>query len=324
VQRWNDVGDVPADHGPSVVTIGNFDGVHRGHRAVLARVVHEARERDARAVAVTFEPHPVHVLRPDTAPPLITGYGHRLDLLAASGVDAVLVLEFTRDLASWSPERFVEEVLVRALDVTAVVVGRDIRFGHRNSGDLSTMLALGERHGFRVVLLDDVHGDERPDRRWSSTWVRELLRQGDVAGAAEVLGRPHRVAGTVVHGDHRGRQLGYPTANLGPDAEGLVPADGIYAGWMLRPGLPEGSGDRVLPCAVSVGTNPTFDGTGRRVEGYVLDRDDLDLYGERVALELVERLRETVRFDGVEALVEQMARDVRDARVVLRRVVTEA
>lgn len=323
VQRWNDVTEVPPDHGPSVVTIGNFDGVHRGHRALLTVVVSQARHRRARAVAITFEPHPLHVLHPDRAPALLTGYRHRMELLAASGLDAVLVLPFTRELASWSPERFVDEVLVRVLDVCAVVVGRDIRFGHRNSGDLTTMQQLGARFGFDVVVLDDVHGTERPDRRWSSTWARELLEAGDVAGAAEVLGRPHRLVGTVVHGDHRGRQLGYPTANLGPDVEGLVPADGIYAGWMLRQDLPEGSVDRVLPAAVSIGTNPTFGGRQRRVEAYVLDRDDLDLYGEVVALEIVDRLRETLRFDGAEDLVEQMGRDVDGAREVLSRVVSQ-
>jgi riboflavin kinase/FMN adenylyltransferase len=324
VQRWNDLADVPDAFGPSVVTIGNFDGVHRGHRSVLARVVEDARDRDAAAVAITFQPHPLQVLRPEKAPELITGPDHRLSLLAATGLDAVLVMPFTRELASWSPERFVEDVLVRALRATAVVVGRDIRFGHRNSGDLGTMQQLGAQHGFDVLVLEDVHGDEQPERRWSSSWARELLRAGDVAAASEVLGRPHRVTGTVVHGDHRGRQLGYPTANLGADADGLVPADGIYAGWMLRQDLPEDAPDRVLPAAVSIGTNPTFDGTGRRVEAYVLDRDDLDLYGERVALELVERLRDTVRFDGVDALKEQMAADVQRCREVLRSVVTEA
>ncbi|MFP5335112.1 MAG: bifunctional riboflavin kinase/FAD synthetase [Actinomycetes bacterium] len=303
--------------------MGNFDGVHRGHRSVLATLVSQARERGAQAVAITFEPHPLHVLHPETAPELLTGAEHKLDLMAATGLDAVLVMPFTRELAGWSPERFVEEVLVDALDATAVVVGRDLRFGHRNSGDLSTMQALGERHGFDVVVLEDVHGDDQPDRRWSSTWARELLAAGDVARAAEVLGRPHRVSGTVVHGDHRGRELGYPTANLGPDAEGLVPADGVYAGWMVRLDLTEEDHERVLPAAVSIGTNPTFHGTSRRVEAYVLDRDDLELYGERVALELVERLRETVRFDDVDALVDQMGRDVERARQVLTAVVRE-
>ena len=317
MQRWNDLEDVPPDHGPSVVAIGNFDGVHRGHQAVLATLVNEARRRDALAVAITFDPHPLHVLHPERAPELITGHEHRLELLGEAGLDAVLVLPFTRELASWTPERFVEGVLVDALDTIAAVVGHDIRFGVRNSGDLATMERLGARHGFEVLVLDDVSGGPDATRRWSSTWVRELLRCGDVATAAEILGRAHRVTGTVVHGDHRGRGLGYPTANLGPGTEGLVPADGVYAGRLVRLGAADGDPDRVLPAAISVGTNPTFQGRERRVEAYVLDRDDLDLYGQRVALDLVERLRDTVRFDGVEALVEQMRADVEQARQVL-------
>jgi riboflavin kinase/FMN adenylyltransferase len=319
VQRWNDLDDVPSDHGPSVVAIGNFDGVHRGHQAVLTTLVAEARRRDARAVAITFHPHPLHVLHPERAPELITGTERKLELLGEAGLDAVLVLPFTRELASWTPERFVREVLVDALETTAVVVGHDIRFGVRNSGDLAAMQRLGAEHGFEVLVLEDVAGGPDPRRRWSSTWVRELLQRGDVAAAAEVLGRPHRVTGVVVHGDHRGRELGYPTANLGPDSEGLVPADGVYAGRMVRLALPDGDPERVLPAAVSVGTNPTFAGRERRVEAYVLDRDDLDLYGERVGIELVERLRETLRFDGVEPLVRQMDRDVENARSVLGR-----
>ena len=317
MQRWNDLDDVPSDHGPSVVAIGNFDGVHRGHQAVLSTLVAEARCRHAQAVAITFDPHPLQVLHPERAPELITGREHRLDLLQQTGLDAVLVLPFTRELASWTPERFVEEVLVRVLDTTAVVVGRDIRFGVQNSGDLSAMQRLGGEHGFEVVVLEDVAGGPDPLRRWSSTWLRELLHRGDVGTAAQVLGRPHRVTGTVVHGDHRGRELGYPTANLGPDVEGLVPADGVYAGRLVRLALLEGDPDRVLPAAVSIGTNPTFAGRERRVEAYVLDRDDLDLYGEQVCVDFVERLRETVRFDGVETLVEQMAVDVGRARQVL-------
>jgi riboflavin kinase/FMN adenylyltransferase len=316
--------EVPPDHRPSVVTIGNFDGVHRGHRGVLTRVVEEAAARRARSVAITFQPHPLQVLHPDRAPELISGHEHKLDLLAATGLDAVLVMAFTRELASWSPEKFVKDVLVDALATTAIVVGRDIRFGHRNSGDLGTMQRLGEEYGFDVLVLTDVHGDDDPDRRWSSTWARELLEAGDVAGAGHVLGRPHRVAGVVVHGDHRGRDLGFPTANLSQDPDGgMVPADGVYAGWLLRPELPADHRDRLLPAAVSVGTNPTFDGTQRRVEAYVLDRDDLDLYGEPVVVEFVTRLRETVRFDGIEPLVAQMGRDVEATREALSQVVAE-
>ncbi len=325
MQRWTSLDAVPAGFGPSVVTIGNFDGVHRGHQAVLGTVVGAARSRGLPAVAVTFEPHPVAVLFPERAPAVLTAPDHRLDLLAATGLDAVLVLEFTREFAQWSPERFVREVFVDALHAALVVVGRDTRFGHRNSGDVGTLRELGTALGFDVETVPEfgaghgpeVDGDGAAPRRWSSTWVRELLAEGYVARAAEVLGRPHRVTGIVVHGDHRGRELGYPTANLSRDAVGQVPADGVYAGWLVRPELPPDHPDAVLPAAVSVGTNPTFDGLERRVEAYVLDRTDLDLYGERIAVEFVERLRPTLRFDGVGALVAQMGLDVARCRELL-------
>ncbi len=317
MERWTDLADVPAGFGPSVVTIGNFDGVHAGHRAVLGRVVQHARGGGARAVAITFEPHPLQVLHPERAPELITGPDQRLGLLESLGLDAVLVLEFTRELARWSPEDFVARVLVDSLRAAVVVVGRDTRFGHRNSGDVQTLRDLGAVHGFTVDVVEDLAPPADGRRRWSSSWVRELLAAGDVEAAAAVLGRPHRVTGEVVHGDHRGRELGYPTANLSPQSQGLVPADGVYAGWLLRPDLPEGHPDRMLPAAVSIGSNPTFDGTRRRVEAYVLDRTDLQLYGETVTIELVSRLRETLRFDSVDELVVQMAADVEACRAVL-------
>jgi riboflavin kinase / FMN adenylyltransferase len=260
------------------------------------------------------------VLFPDRAPAVLTPLDLKLELLAATGLDVVLVLPFTPEFAGWSPQRFVREVFVDALRARVVVVGRDTRFGHRNSGDLGTLRELGSRLGFEVEVVEEFGpgpGDAQGGRRWSSSWVRELLAEGDVAGAVAILGRPHRVVGVVVHGDHRGRELGYPTANLSQDAVGQIPADGVYAGRLVRPTLPPGAPDAVLPAAVSVGTNPTFDGTKRRVEAYVLDRDDLDLYGERVAVEFVERLRPTLRFDGVEALIEQMAGDVARSRHVL-------
>jgi riboflavin kinase/FMN adenylyltransferase len=320
VQRFTGLDAVPPGFGPSVVTIGNFDGVHRGHQRLLASVVGVARRRDLPAVAVTFDPHPRAVLRPETAPPVLTTAEDRLRLLEALGLDAVLLIAFTPEFAQWSPERFVREVFVDALHAQAVVVGLDTRFGHRNSGDLGTLRELGGRLGFDVEVVEEFGpgpADVQGSRRWSSTWIRDLLAEGEVAGAAAILGRPHRVVGVVVHGDHRGRELGYPTANLSQDAVGQIPADGVYAGRLVRPTLPPGAPDAVLPAAISVGTNPTFDGTKRRVEAYVLDRDDLDLYGERVAVEFVERLRPTLRFDGVEALIEQMASDVARSRQVL-------
>ena len=327
MQRWDDLEQVPPGYGPSVVTLGNFDGVHLGHRSVLADVVAKARLRAAKAVAVTFEPHPLQVLYPDSAPTPLSGLEQRIQLMGQTGLDAALVMTFTRDLALWSPEEFVRRVFAEALSAVEVVVGRDVRFGHRNAGDLTTMRELGAAYGFTVSALDDLgtsDGDPTAagsavgsGRRWSSTWARELVAEGDVAGAARILGRPHRVEGVVVHGDHRGRELGYPTANLDPHPTGVVPADGVYTGWLVRPELAEGARDARLPAAISIGTNPTFDGTQRRVEAYVLDRTDLELYGERVAIDLVARLRPTVRFDSVEALLVQMADDVRRCHEVL-------
>lgn len=318
---WRELDEVPSDLGRSVVTIGNFDGVHRGHQRVLADLVALARTRSARAVAVTFDPHPIAVLFPERAPQQIDGLATRLTRLELAGLDAVLVMTFTRELATWSPRRFVEEVLVGALHATAVVVGRDTRFGHRNSGDIGTLRELGAELGFEVVAVEDLgrSGGEEGQRRWSSTALRALIADGDVAGAATVLGHLHRMVGIVVHGDHRGRELGFPTANLAQDAEGMVPADGVYAGWLtvLSDERRDGAGSR-MPAAISVGTNPTFDGHQRRVEAYVLDRDDLELYGVRVALDFVERLRATLRFDDIEALVEQMGKDVAATREVLR------
>ena len=321
--RWTDLSRIPAGYGPSVVTLGNFDGVHKGHQAVLAAVVERARAPHsdgrgrAQAVAVTFEPHPVAVLHPERAPQIITAYGQRLDLLAAAGLDAVLVMDFTHELALWTPERFVVEVFVKALGASVVVVGQDTRFGVRNSGNVDTLRRLGEEHGFEVLALSDI-GE---GGRWSSSRVRALLSAGDVATAAEILGHPHTVSGEVVHGDHRGRELGYPTANLSQESQGLIPADGVYAGRLIRPTLPDSDPDRALPAAISIGTNPTFGGTQRRVEAHVLDRSDLDLYSEDVVCEFIEHLRPTEKFDSISDLLAKIAEDVERVRVVLSSIV---
>jgi riboflavin kinase/FMN adenylyltransferase len=317
VHVWNGLSEVPTDLGRSVVTLGNFDGVHRGHRAVLGQLVEQATSREATSVAVTFDPHPLAVLFPERAPTPLTSMEQRLSLLAGSGLDAVLVMEFTLEFARLTPEEFVERVFVDALHACAVIVGEDTRFGWKNSGNVDTLRELGATHDFDVVVLADLGNGQR----WSSTMARVQLADGDVEGAAVVLGRPHSVSGTVVHGDHRGRELGFPTANLGPVVEGLVPADGVYAGWLVRLDLPDDAVDRVLPCAVSIGTNPTFDGHERRVEGYVLDRTDLDLYGERISYELVRRLRPTLKYEGIEPLVRQMKLDVAQCREILSTIV---
>ncbi len=314
---WRSFEDIPVDIGPSAVTLGNFDGVHKGHRAVLTALTSRASADGLQSVAVTFEPHPLAVLHPERAPAELTSLQQRLALLEGTGLDAVLVLEFTRDFAQQSPAEFVERTFVDALRARVVVVGADTRFGHRNSGTVQTLAELAPSHGFEVVVVDDVGAGSR----WSSTQVRAALAEGDVATAGRILGRPPRVDGTVVHGDHRGRELGFPTANLGAQVDGLVPAHGVYAGWLTRLDLPDSAPDRVLPAAISIGTNPTFDGTQRRVEGYVLDRTDLELYGERIAYEFVERLRPTLRFEGIDALIEQMHDDVARCREVLGQIV---
>lgn len=317
VQRWYAFDDIPRDLGRTVATLGNFDGVHRGHRTVLSRVVREAATRGATSVAVTFEPHPVAVLYPERAPAMITSLGQRLDEIESVGITATLVVEFTREYAQQTPDEFIRATFVDALHAAAVVVGKDTRFGVRNSGDVTTLRALGKAYGFDVISLEDV-GE---GARWSSTQLREELIDGNVAHAAEILGRAHRVTGTVVHGEYRGHELGYPTANLSQDHEGLTPADGVYAGWLVREDLGYSHPDRTLPAAVSVGSNPTFDGQHRRVEAYVLDRDDLDLYDEWVSIEFVSYLRPTLRFEDRDALIEQIQRDVTQCREILASIV---
>lgn len=288
----------------SVVTIGNFDGVHLGHRVLLGEVVRRARDLGALAVVTTFDPHPMTLIHPDSAPPHLTRLDHRLSLLRDLGVDATLVLPFTRDVSTWEPGEFVRRVLVEVLRAAEVHVGENFRFGHRAAGDVVTLRDEGARFGFDVIAVPLAGGPAR----WSSTYVRQCLAEGDVASAAGALGRLHRVEGPVVEGDKRGRRLGYPTANLDLPPDTAVPADGVYAGWLVR-----ADGTR-LPAAISIGTNPTFDGTQRRVEAHALDRDDLQLYGERVAVEFLERLRETVKFEGVQPLLAQMADDVARSR----------
>ncbi len=313
MQRWDGLDAIAPDVGPSVVTIGNFDGVHRGHGAVLDALVTAARDRNAKAVAITFDPHPAHVHRPDQAPELLTGAADKLALLAEHDVDAVLTLQYTEEFALQDAQTFVERYIVQALGAKAVVVGDDVRFGRDNSGDLVTMGELGERLGFEVVVVHDAA--DPGQRRWSSTWVRELLAAGNVEAAADVLGRPHRMRGAVVHGHARGRDLGYPTANLATGSTGAVPADGVYAGWLVR--NPDSASPQRLPAAVSIGSNPTFDDVIRQVEAHVLGRWDLDLYGEEVVVEFVSMLRPTIKFDGVDVLIRQMGQDVRDAAHVL-------
>jgi riboflavin kinase/FMN adenylyltransferase len=301
--------EIPADLGPTAVVVGNFDGVHLGHRHVLQRAREVADERGLALVAVTFDPHPMAVLRPEHAPTSLTSLETRAELLDELGVEAVFALPFDRDIAAWTPDEFIERVLVGALHAGAVVVGANFRFGNRAAGDVATLRAAGETYGFTA---EGIPLDGGP-QVWSSTYVRTCLAAGDVAGAAEALGRPYAVRGQVVRGDQRGRELGFPTANVPTQALTAAPADGVYAGWLRR--LDTGE---TYPAAISVGTNPTFDGEReRRVESYVLDRTDLELYGVEVEVSFVHRLRGMVAFESVEKLVTQMDDDVARARTLL-------
>lgn len=311
---FRDPAEVPAGFGPSFVAIGKFDGVHTGHRAVIDRARVEAAD-GAQVVAVTFDRNPLSLLRPEKCPPDVIGPHQKLELLERAGVDATLLLTFDETLAAVPADAFVRRVLVDALAARTVLVGRDFRFGAGGAGDPDLLVRMGEEHGFRVDVVDDVRA-VHADRRVSSTWIREALAAGDIATAARLLGRAPSVWGEVVHGLKRGRELGYPTANLSPDLEGFVPADGVYAGWLIDV---EGTRRISYPAAISIGTNPTFDDVhARQVEVYVLDETDLDLYGHDVEVRFVERVRGMTAFDGVDALLVQMADDVERVRRILR------
>ncbi|PRB64941.1 bifunctional riboflavin kinase/FAD synthetase [Microbacterium sp. MYb45] len=300
--------EVPGGFGPSAVAIGKFDGVHAGHRAVIERLKEAAATTGSRAVAVTFDRNPLAVIRPDRCPENVVTVERKLELLGGLGLDATLVLTFDEEMAARSAEDFVVDILVGALQVSTVLVGQDFRFGHRGAGTPELLRELGPRYGFSVEVVDDVYLPGSP-RRVSSSWIRELLMEGDVASAATVLGRYPDVRGEVVHGLKRGRELGFPTANLSTIVDAFVPADGVYAGWLVD----HDTGIR-HPSAISVGTNPTFDDVlVRQVEAHVLGETGLDLYGHDVTVEFVARLRGMVAFEGIEKLMEQMGADVTDA-----------
>lgn len=310
---WRARAQVPDSMLGTSVAIGNFDGVHLGHRELLRQVRDHTEVPGGPpllSVAVTFDPHPMAVLRPQEAPLQLTDMDRRLELLAATGLDATLVLPFTRELAALSPERFATQILTGSLRARHVVVGRNFRFGHRASGDVVLLEELGRELGYDVTAVELAMLSDGAVA--SSSAIRSLLAAGDVAGAAAGLGRWHRIGGEVVHGQHRGRELGYPTANLAVSEDVAVPGDGVYAAWLLRDGEPP------APTAVSVGTNPTFGELPRRVEAFIIGAPgDLDLYGQVVHLDFVARLRGMVRFASIAGLLAAMADDVAAAEALL-------
>jgi riboflavin kinase/FMN adenylyltransferase len=312
VYRWYGLAEVPSGWGACVATIGEFDGVHRGHQRLVDRAREVAQVWNLPVVVITFDPHPDEVVRPGSHPPLLTTSRRRAELLAGLGADAVLVLPFSLEFSRLSPDEFVRVVLSERLHAAVVVVGENFRFGHKAAGDVPALARLGEKYDFTaegvpLLVVDGV--------TISSTYIRECLAAGDVVAAAQALGRPHRVEGVVVRGHMRGRGLGFPTANLETPPHTATPADGVYAGWLTSLDL-DGSEVSRWPAAISVGTNPTFGVGERTVEAYALDRDDLDLYGAHAAIDFAARLRGTERFDSVEALVSQMHQDVDQARAL--------
>jgi riboflavin kinase/FMN adenylyltransferase len=295
----------------SVITIGAYDGVHLGHRAVIAEVKLRAAELGARSAVVTFDRHPASVVRPESAPLLLTDLEQRLSRIKATGVDYTVVLTFDERRAAEPAEDFVEQVLVDCLHARGVVIGEDFHFGHKRRGNVGLLREMGASHGFEVEPLGLVTttGDRTAV---SSTAIRQALAQGDLETATAMLGRHYEVWGPVVEGDHRGRELGFPTANVAVPPGIALPVDGIYAGWYERP---DGT---VHPAALSLGRRPTFytDQPYSLLEAYLLGFDG-DLYGEQAKVRFVAKLRDEVRFDSVEALVEQMRADVAAARAVL-------
>jgi riboflavin kinase/FMN adenylyltransferase len=306
MQRWRGAAQAPRGWGRSVVTIGVFDGVHRGHQATIGYAVKRARELGDASVVLTFDPHPSEVVRPGSHPAILTSPARKAELIEELGVDALCVEPFTREFSKLTAEEFVHDVLVEQLHAAEVVVGENFRFGHKAAGDVDLLVKLGRRFGFAVTAAPLLADDSTI---FSSTYVRSCVAAGDVVAAAAALGRPHRLEGVVIRGDQRGRELGFPTANLLCGRFAAIPADGVYAGWLVR-------GEKLLPSAVSVGTNPTFAGTERRVEAFVLDFSG-DLYGELLALDFVAHLRPMVTFDTLESLVAAINDDVLRTRSVL-------
>jgi len=284
----------------SVVLIGVFDGVHKGHQAVLNRA--KAIAGDEKIIALTFDPHPVSVFAPDHTPTLLTILTDRIELLKIHNADQVAVIKFTPEFAAMSPEDFVNKILVQQLSATKVVIGTNFTYGHKAAGNIESLKAHTE---FETIVLDLAPSEGEVV---SSTRIRKLIVEGDVEKARELLTRPHRLDGIVVHGEKRGREIGYPTANLGDLQGQTIPSDGVYAGW-LSVGI-----DR-WPAAISIGTNPTFAGIrARQVEAYALDQVGLDLYTKPATIEFGWRLRDTLTFDGLEPLLVQMAKDCARAR----------
>ena len=313
--RWRGLEATPGDLGRTVITVGMYDGVHRGHQVLIGAAVSRAQAMRRPCLLLTFDPHPAEVIRPGSHPAILTSLDRKAELVAELGVDAMCVLPFTPEFMRLSPETFTHTVLVEQLHAAQVVVGENFTYGHKAAGNVQTLTVEGRRFGFAVegIPLAAVDDDAVTI---SSTYIRACVAAGDMASAGRALGRPHRVDGVVVRGDRRGRDMGYPTANVESPQFTAIPADGVYAGHLVTRDPRSGVSRERFPAAISVGSNPTFQGSRRSVEAFVLDYDG-DLYGEHVGVEFVERLRPMIAFPDVEALLEAMAKDVSDTRQIL-------
>ena len=306
MQTHFDPGSLTASYPNPVITLGNFDGVHLGHQEIFRRLCREASENQGTSVVVTFYPHPLKVLCPERAPLLITTLSERIERVEACGIDVLLSVPFTRAFSQWTPNRFIREILVDKLGAAKILVGEDFRFGQDRKGNLDSLRRAGKKYGFSVRRIQPV---KVYGREASSTRVRYSVQKGMIREATAVLGRPFCFAGVVEEGDRRGRELGFPTANLHTEAE-LLPPHGVYAVWVTM-------GDRTLPGVANLGTKPTFSGSRFAVEVHLFDFSE-DIYGEPMAVHFVEWIREERTFPNADVLVQQMNVDVRKAQQVLR------
>lgn len=293
--------------GPTAVTIGKFDGIHRGHQALISALHSAAAEHNLKTVLVTFDRHPDALLNPVNLKLPLIGPHQKAALVSDAGLDALLTLTFDDLLSQQSAQDFVQETLVDGLHAKIVIVGEDFRFGAGGAGDVALLHALGQQLGFEVRVIPSA---TEAGLKVSTSTIRELLDLGDVAKAGSLLGRVHTTVGIIEHGLKIGRTIGFPTANMSREAEGYLPLDGVYAGWLVADGVR-------YPAAHSVGINETFQAVPRLVESHVLDRKDLDLYDKNVTLEYVDFVRPSAKFDGVDALIAEINRDLDKIRNIL-------
>lgn len=304
MEIYRSIAELPEGLAESAITIGKFDCLHLGHQDLLRNLVEVAQEHMLVPTAITFDRHPNEVLRPEQTKLPILGLSQKREALERAGIEILVELEFTEELANLTPEEFVANYLVSGLDARFVIVGEGFRFGKQGTGSCSDLRELGKKHGFSFKEQPPLTFD---GRIISTTWVRELLDAGNVSEASKLLGRTHQVRGVIEHGLKIGRKIGFPTANMARDAEGYLPVDGVYSGWLVTE-------NARYPAAHSVGINETFQAVPRLVESHILDRDDLDLYDQVVTLEFVDFVRPSAKFDGVDSLVAQIHLDLEQVK----------